>query len=206
MRTFGQIRVVPVQNPAIWRQDFCGSLRMGLLPQGLSSLLLYTRTLPLDFLLKYHFLDVQNVSVITPTKLESKPIQGSCQSCSNPMSRLISPYSWIHPKFSHQADRYYYYYCPWNILCFLPAFRLRSRHLFSDATHHLSWFSGSQVCPIFSWRLHPRIIHLWTSKGFMISPQSWGQSCFAPFGCCFIWLLQFLLLIFSVGHLTSEIF
>lgn len=57
--------------------------------------------------------------------------------------------------------------------------------------------SGAQVWPAFSWRLRPRIIHLWASKGFMVRPKSCCSSCLAPLGCCFIWLLQFSLFILS---------
>ena len=82
----------PVQNPALCRHDICSGLRTELLPLGLPSLP-SKYTLPSDSLLKYHLLDIQNVSVLTPTKLKLKPLQGSCQSGSNPMSQLVSHYS-----------------------------------------------------------------------------------------------------------------
>lgn len=52
-------------------------------------------TPPSDSLLKCHLLDIQNVSVLTSSKLKLKPLQGSCQSSFNPMSWLMSHYSWL---------------------------------------------------------------------------------------------------------------
>lgn len=68
-------------------------------------------------------------------RLESKPLQGSHQSGSNPTSRLT-----VHCSFTQtvscQIDRYYCYH-PLNMLCSSPASGMRTCHLSFGATHRL---------------------------------------------------------------------
>lgn len=77
IRTSEQIWVVPVQNPATWRQDFCSGLMIGLLPLDLPSLSsMYT--LPSGFFLKYHLLGVQkcfsDYTYYVEVKTSSRPL------------------------------------------------------------------------------------------------------------------------------------
>lgn len=148
-------------------------------------------TPPSDSLLKRHLLDIQNVSVLTPSKLKLKPLQGSCQSSFNPMSRLMSHYSWL--LYSNSPTRQ-----TGIIIVLGKCVALGWSHVISSLVLPITppwWFRGSSL-PHFLMKApaqyHPPLsfqrIHGQTQIPLLI---------LAPFGCCFIWLLQFLLFILS---------
>lgn len=148
--------------------------------------------LPSDSLLKHHLLDIQNVSVLIPSKLKWKPLQDSCQSNFNPMSWLMSHYSWLlYPNSPTRQTGI--------IIVLGKCVALGWGHVISSLVLPITlpwWFRGSSLtCFLMKApaQNHPPLgfqrIHGQT--------QSCCSSCLAPLGCCFIWLLQFSLFILS---------
>lgn len=155
----------PCSESSHLKAGLCSSCR-GLLPLDVSPhplpfFFLYTWTPPSDSFLKYHLLDVPNVSVITPTKLESKLLQSFYQSGSKPMSRLISYYSWSFTQTLPPDTQVLL------LLLLSSEYTFPFPRLWAEVMSSLPWCYPSfllgllwiQVCPTFSWWLKPTRIH-----------------------------------------------